>query len=235
MSMNMTDARPCGRPCGWRWGTALLALVWLSSACISTSTFTTARALDPGESSHTVAIEGFAFLGNPTCDSGDCGTNNEVIPIPMPSYIYRRGMVEELELSLKARPSIFANEVAVGVKFNPIQGDTFDLALEPTAHVFFGVDEFLGSVPFAVGASGQLMLDLHLTPEADLTLQGGPMALGDFGNFNAFYTVGLGARVSLGDWGSIHPEVRWLGAGVPGNGGIVSAGLGITFGGPGAR
>lgn len=177
----------------------LLAVLALSSetACISTSSFNSARTLQPGDVRHTMGLSLYAIKhrGDP-----------EVLPIPMPLYALTYGVTEEVDMTaLLAVPGRLRFET----KYNPIRGDFFDLAIAPAIYAAL-YPSTKGSDNDSVllfGGELPLVVDLNMTQSASFVGWAGP-AYGWAPSIGGATYIRTGFGFNFrGDGFSVQPEV----------------------------
>lgn len=215
-----------------RW---LLALLPFVAACPNPNTYGTPRTIEPGASSHTVSLEIDAIAGKRGGDASPA----------VPSYTMRIGLVERLDLGIRA--ANFSSAMA-DLKWNFLRSRRFDLAIDPGAQWFYDRANDVHYVqihtPLLVGVNVRSDLQLVFVPGFALQLATretlAPCPGGSMPPCGSELTRFLGAtapmvRAGMGvSWRifrdmAVQPEVtvmRQIGAN---DAWIVNGGLGVSF------
>lgn len=206
----------------------LLTLGLLCTACPNPNTFTTPRTLPPGQVQHTVSVEAV----------GAFNEDDSVMLPTLPSYTARVGIADRLELGFH-----FSHLSSLGAdfKWNPVQSEAFDLALDPGAQVFYIVGDtslviYYLHFPLLLGFNLSEGATLVLTPGVSLLGVGGSIETdGDnnyYGGSDSAWLMrgGIGLDVRASEKFSVQPEVTFLKSFESGGGIVFLAGVGFKFG-----
>src|SRR5262245_54536789 len=169
------------------------------AACVSTSSFNSARTLEPGDVRHTLGISMYAIQER---------RKPEIVPLPMPLYALTYGVTEDVDMTgLIAVPGRLRFET----KYNPLRSDLFDLAIAPALYAALypstkgsGDDSLL-----LFGGELPLIADLNMSQTASLVVWAGPAYGWAPGIGGASYIrTGLGFNFR-GDGFSVQPELNF--------------------------
>jgi hypothetical protein len=203
----------------------LCLLALLLPGCPNPQTYSPPRTLAKGESSHAIALEAYELR-----------SGSDRLRLPGPTYVYRHGLSDELDLGLRA---VNMSSLGVDLKYNFLRSDV-DLAVNPGAQfAIVGLDN--DRSPF-------LMLDLPLlvginaAPEVTIVLGGGGAFISgdalDEPETQALDEEALFARGTLGldlrftQRFAVHPSVTIFHGLSSGESSVILAGCAFRIGGP---
>jgi hypothetical protein len=103
-------------------------LLLVLAGCTSFNRFGDARTLEPGTSQHTVMADFWGASHEPDRDQDVLDLGSGVAPVPMPTYVFRHGLADRLELGIAATPF---PSVGLDLKWNFLREGNLALALVP--------------------------------------------------------------------------------------------------------
>lgn len=190
-----------------------LGAVAALTGCPNPQTYGTPRTLDPGKITHTVAVEAWNY------GYEDAAGKKQSATVPVsPTYQMRVGVADSVDVGIRL-PNLAS--LGADVKYNPIRGKQFDLAIMP------GMQWFQSSVKVNDTESKTsvyylhlpVLLGLNLGESATLVLSPGvtytaaSSTASTSGSSAAATTTGAWARFGIGlNWRvgrrfALHPEV----------------------------
>lgn len=213
----------------------LVAATALLSACSSSQTFTTARALHSGESQHTTGFELWGqFDPQPLCSEKDgiseCTTPPPLLPYPAPFYASRYGLGGDIDFGLRVSTSL---SVSADLKVQLVDTRGFDFAVAPMLSYSYIFTTF--RLPLLMSVNTSRSSTLTFTPFAgygfasDVTDPRGALVVG--GSINYQFRFERVAVIPSVEYEHRFPSTsRWF-ADYPKSNFIL--GLGFAFGGQG--
>lgn len=229
----------------YRCGVFLAIVFFLLPGCPNPNLYSTPRTVSPGRFSHTVALEGFGYVGeeeipdDPKTPANEAHLERRSGYTPsLPSYLFRYGLTDNLDIGLHLHN---VSSLGLDFKWNPVRG-IFDFALDPafqyftiagttnqkqniTGHVFYF------HAPILLGINPSEWFSIVMTPGMSYGLKTGQLAGEDTASTTrgALFRGGLGFQFRVWDNFAVHPEVTVLKA-LEGPGISFSTGIGFNFG-----
>lgn len=209
----------------------LLAAAPLVAGCPNPNTYGTPRTLNPGKVQHTIALEGVGVLGAPD------PVPNFVLPT-LPTYQLRVGVADGFDIGVRAAQ---LSSLGADFKWNFLRS-AVDLAIDPGFQVGAisaggnTVAVFYGHMPLLVGFNVTDWFTIHLTP--GLLFVAATSSVDNPGQgADAFASAsgvaargGLGLQFRVSDGFAVTPEFTLMRGFGDGEGFLVNAGLGFSFG-----
>lgn len=227
---------------------AFAAIVFISLGlwgCPNPNLYSTPRTVSPGRFSHTVALEGYGYIGDeqipddPNTPVNEARKERRKSYLPsLPSYLFRYGLLDNVDIGLHLHN---VSSLGLDLKWNPVRG-LFDLALDP-AFQYFAIagttnqkENIVGHLfyfhaPILLGINPSEWFSIVLTPGVSYGLKAGSLAGEDTASttLGAMFRGGIGFQFRVWDNFAVHPEVTVLKS-FEGPGTSFSTGIGFNFG-----
>ena len=205
----------------------LLTLGLVCTGCPNPNLFTTPRTVPPGEVQHTVTVETIGI----STSGGDL-----FLPT-VPSYTARIGLADRMELGVHLS---HLSSLGADFKWNPVRTDSFDLAIDPGAQIFYffadgGFAVYYLRLPLVLGFNVSKEVSLVLTPGIEMVGIGDAITDQDDNRYGAsdstlLARAGFGVDIRASEKFSVQPEATILKSFEGGGGIVYLAGVGFKFG-----
>lgn len=227
---------------------SLCCLASLLTGCPNPNIYGTPRTTPKGEISHTVAVEAIRLSGDVETATTSGGTEKKSTSITVPTfptYQLRYGATENLDLGFSIRN---ASSLGFDAKYNPVRGESFDLALDPGMQFFrisstsstgesAAVSIFYLHLPVLLGFNVSESLSVVATPGAVYALATGTSSSSSGSDRDSLSSssgflarLGLGLNIRPSKRFAMQPEVTAMRAFNDSSTMIYMIGLGFNFG-----